>query len=164
MWSQIVVTLIVLVIATYVIQLIVPRTRGCPSRTSARWDVAPLLGFFGAILLALSLAESLRERIVEAWAWGVALGVVLSVVFWIAWNDRAPTRVWKKESALLATFRFLRSYGLIGVGVVVGLNLAARIFGPMIEVFAAGAIGVVLVAIAVRIFVGAAQPQRDRGS
>ena len=71
MWSQIVVSLFVLVIGLYAIQFFMPRARRGSSRTSVRWDVAPMLGFFGVLLLALSLMEALRRTVIESWAGGI---------------------------------------------------------------------------------------------
>jgi|GEM_PF-793706 hypothetical protein len=161
MWAQIVGALVVLVITTYVIQFFIPRSaRSNARRASARWDIAPLLGFFGALLLALSLTEALRRAVIEAWAWGSALGLVASVVFWIALGYRENVTQPRSESALRATFRIVRTYGTLVLVIVLGVYLAARVFGAVVEVFVAGAIGILIVAMAVRIFVRARQITR----
>lgn len=154
MWTQIVGGMILLIVGTYAIQLFVPRSRSNPSRTSARIDVAPALGFFGVLLIALSLTESIRRSVIEAWAWGVAIGVILGIGVWIAFGYRIDTPVQKSQSALLATFRLVRAFAMPAILVVIGIYLAVRIFGPTVEVLIANTFGVVLIVIALRIFIG----------
>lgn len=163
MWSQIVVTLIGLVIVTYVIQLFLPRSRKGQSRTSLRWDVAPMLGFFGVLLLALSLIEALRRTMIEAWGAGILLGVILGVAVWVGAQTQPPPAVQKNGSALLATFRFLRTYGIVIVVTVIGVYVAGRILGTIVEVFVSGALAILLVAIAARMFVSGMPIQEHKG-
>jgi hypothetical protein len=105
MWSQIVGILAILVVATYAIQLFLPRARGGARRTSARWDVAPVIGFFGILLLALSFTEALRRVVIEVWLVSLLLGLLLSAFLWIALGSRAPSPARARGSALLATIR-----------------------------------------------------------
>lgn len=163
MWSQIVVTLIALVIATYIIQLFLPRSRQGQSRTSLRWDVAPMLGFFGVLLLALSLIEAWRRTLIEAWGAGILLGVILGVAVWVGAQAQPLPAVQKNGSALLATFRFLRTFGVIIVVATVGIYVAGRILGPLVEVFVSGALAILLVAIAARMFAGGTPIQERKG-
>ena len=104
MWSQIVGMLIVLVVATYVIQLFLPRAHGGTGRTSARWDIAPVIGFFGILLLALSFTEALRRVVIEVWLAGVVLGLVLSAFLWIALGSCRMLR--RTHAAPLCSRRF----------------------------------------------------------
>lgn len=163
MWTQIVVTLFLLVVATYALQLFLPRSRQGQARTSARWDVAPMLGFFGVLLLALSLMEALRRTLVDAWAWGILLGLILGVAVWVGAQAQPATPIQKKGSALLATWRILRTYGIAIIAAVIGTYLAGRIFGSIVEVFVSGALGVLIIAIAVRMFAGGAPIQERKG-
>ena len=152
MWSQIVGTLAVLVVATYVIQFLLPRARGGTRRTSARWDIAPVIGFFGVLLLALSLTEALRRVVIEVWLVGIVLGLVLSAFLWIALGswEIAPTR--QRGSALLATIRLIRTFGLPVLIALIGVYLAVRFIGAVVEVFVSGLLGAAIIALAVWIF------------
>lgn len=163
MWSQIVVTLFVLVIATYALQLFLPRSRQGQARTSMRWDVAPMLGFFGVLLLALSLIEALRRALLDAWAWGILLGLILAVAVWVGAQAQLATPIQKRGSALLATWRILRTYGIVIIAVVIGTLLAGRILGSIVEVFISGVLGVLIIAIAVRMFASGAPIQEHKG-
>jgi divalent metal cation (Fe/Co/Zn/Cd) transporter len=154
MWSQVVAALLVLIVATYAVQLFLPRDKTRPGtrRNYARWDVAPLLGFIGALVLALSLTEAMRGAVIEAWAWGLGLGLAISVAFGIVliYSNNAPSQ--KNESALRATLRFVRTYGVLAIFTVIGVYLAVRIVGAALEVFVGSAVGVWLVAMAVALF------------
>jgi hypothetical protein len=160
MWSQIVGTLVVLVVATYIIQLVLPRARGGARRTSARWDVAPVIGFFGVLLLALSLTEALRRVVIEVWLVGIVLGLVLSAFLWIALGswEIAPTR--QRGSALLATIRLIRTFGLPVLIALIGVYLAVRFVGAIVEVFVSGLLGAAIVALAIWIFLVGRQTTR----
>lgn len=163
MWTQIVVTLILLIIGTYVVQFFLPRAgQSNANRANARWDVAPALGFFGALLLALSLVEAIRQSIVDMWAWGIVLGALLSVVTWVVLNYR-PAPVLPKGSALMATLRILRAYGTLIVLAVIGVYLVVRFAGSVIDVLIASALGLVIVTMALKIFVGTKQAQGNKG-
>jgi hypothetical protein len=152
MWSQIVGTLIVLVIATYAIQLFLPRGRGSTRRASARWDIAPVIGFLGILLLALSFAEAWRRGGIEVWLAGIVVGLVLGALLWIALGSRSniPTR--PSGSALIATIRLIRTFGLPVLVTIVGVYFVVRIVGAMAEVFVSGLLGAAMVAMAVWIF------------
>jgi hypothetical protein len=155
MWTQIVAGLILLIVATYAIQYFLPRRKSNSHSANARWDIAPTLGFFGMLLLVLSLTEAIRREVILAWALGIGLGVILGVGAWIALGYyRQVTLVPKKQSALLATIRMIRTFGMPVILVAIGFYLAVRVFGPSVEVFTAGAGGVVLITVALRIFVG----------
>jgi len=151
MWSQIVSALIVIIVATYALQLFVPRARAGSSATNVRWDIAPVMGFFGVLLLALSLTEAYRRSVIDAWLWGGALGslVGFGASIFVRKVRRAPQR---NESALWATIRFIRAYGTLVLIITIGIYLSVRIFGPAVEVFIAGAGGVFIVVLAFSLF------------
>jgi hypothetical protein len=152
MWSQIVGILVVLVVATYAIQLFLPRGRGGARRTSARWDVAPVIGFFGILLLALSFTEALRRVVIEVWLVSLLLGLLLSAFLWIALGSRAPNPARSRGSALLATIRLIRTFGLPVLLALIAVYLAARFVGSVVEVFISGLLGTAMIAMAVWIF------------
>ena len=154
MWTQIVGGLVLLIVGTYAIQLFLPRARGNPSRTSARLDIAPALGFFGVILIALSLTESIRRSVIEAWAIGIAVGVILGIGVWVALGYRIDAPALRKQSALLATLRLVRAFAVPTILVVIGIYLVVRIFGPTVLVVLANAMGILLIVVALRIFIG----------
>ena len=160
MWSQIVGTLVVLVVATYIIQLVLPRARGGARRTSARWDVAPVIGFFGVLLLALSLTEALRRVVIEVWLVGIVLGLVLSAFLWIALGSWEITPTRQRGSALLATIRLIRTFGLPVLIALIGVYLAVRFVGAIVEVFVSGLLGAAIVALAIWIFLVGRQTTR----
>lgn len=159
MWTQIVVTLILLIVGTYVVQFFLPRAGRASANTTARWDIAPALGFFGALLLALALVEALRQTIVAVWTGGLGLGLLLGIATWVGLRQySAPVSL--PGSALVATFRILRAYGTLLFFAAAGVYLVVRYAGSVIDVFLASALGLVIVIVALRIFVGAKQMQR----
>ncbi|MBM3130420.1 MAG: hypothetical protein FJ009_17560 [Chloroflexi bacterium] len=157
MWSQIVATLVILIVVTYVIQLFLPRARGGARRTSVRWDIAPVIGFFGVVLLALSFAEALRRILIEVWLIGLACGLVAGLFLWIALGARANELTRPRGSALGATIRALRALGLPALFAVLGVSLAARFLGAIVEVFIAGLLGALVLALAMWLFLTSAQ-------
>lgn len=165
MWTQIIGTLVTFVIATYIIQLFVPRARGNSDarRTNIKWDVAPMLGFFGVVVLGLSLVEALRQTVIESWALGLALGLVIGIVVWIGTTYLPPAAPQKNRSALFATVRFLWSYGVYLLVGVAGTYLAVRLIGATIGVLLASAAGLLLITIALKMFVGTKSVSNNRG-
>ena len=145
-----------LIVGTYAIQLFMPRARSNSSRTSARTDIAPALGFFGVLLIALSLAEAIRRTVIEAWMIGIVLGLGVGIGAWVALGYRfdAPAPVSRNQSALLATFRLVRAFAVPTIAVVIGIYLIVRIVGPIVLVLLANALGVVLIVVALKIFIG----------
>ncbi len=160
LWTRVVGALVVLIVASFAVQWVLPRgARG--SRLSARqylmWDIAPLVGFFGALLLVLSLVEGERLAMLYAWAWGGVVGVVASISLWMAsiytgGLRPAPALPAKKESVFRVAWRFIRTFGIMLVVTAVGLNIAIRLLGAVVEVFFAAAFGVLILAMALLVF------------
>ena len=136
-WGRIVGVLVVLIVITFLAQWILPRgkSKQAVRRQYLRRDVAPMLGFFGVLILGLSFAEALRREVIAAWGWGVVLGVALSFSLWVLWNynsNQPPTG--------RSLWYYIRQFGLPVVAVVIGTYLAVRVFGTMVEVFVASAL------------------------
>ncbi len=163
MWSRILGVLIVLLVVSYLVQMLFPRTRGKGRRQSSgqylMWDIAPLVGFLGAVVLALSLVEAMRQTVLVAWGGGAALGLVAGLSMWVALaytrlgsfetTTRPPA---KKRGFLAGLLHHLRTVGPpLVIGLVV-LNVAVRLVGAVLEVFLAGALGVIVVAAAIVVF------------
>jgi len=152
LWTRIVGVLVLLVAATFLVQWLVPRgsRAGIPRKQYLRWDIAPIVGFLGALLLALSFALAATGRVIEPWAWGAAFGLLISAGAWalISYRrnrtDRGKASVWQS----------IQRYGTLVIAAVIGLYLAVRVFGAALEVFAAAALGTFAIAGAVAIFVG----------
>lgn len=152
MWAQIVGTLVVLIVATYALQLVLPSARGGARRARARGDVAPVIGFFGILLLALSFAEAFRRVEIEVWLAGIVFGLILGAFFWLALGSRSTSPTRARGSALLATIRLIRTFGLPVVIAIVGVYFVGRFVGAVVEVFVSGLLGATVVAMAVWIF------------
>src|SRR5574341_229523 len=123
MWLRVIAAVALLFVAAFVIQILISRSRArnFSSRQYAMWDVAPVAGFLGAVLLALSFAEAARREVIEAWRWGIAFGLILSGGVGAAavyrWNHRAPKIADPaipsgKETTARAILGFVRTYGL----------------------------------------------------
>ncbi len=158
MWTRIVGGLVVLIVLSFAVQWVLPqnmRTRKGPARQYLKWDIAPLLGFFGLLLLGLSLVEAFRSDTVIAWGSGDVLGLIAGIVLWTAllyaWRQPMPP-IRKRESSLRLAWRIVRTYGIVFLFALLALNIAIRMIGSMVEVFVAGAAGVFIMAIAVVIF------------
>ncbi len=154
MWERIVGLLVVLIILSFAIQWALPRkTRGrkIDSRRYWRWDIAPIIGFFGLVLLALAFVEAFRQTVLTAWAVGSGAGLLAGASLWLAWRPLRQNS--KREAAWRVAWRFIRTYGLVFVVVLLGLNIGVRFLGAALEVFVAAAAGIVLLATAMLVFV-----------
>lgn len=149
MWTHIVATLVLLIVATWVIEWFLARrhARKTPARNVVTRDVAPVVGFLGVILLALSLAEAARSAVLAAWGWGIALGVIASAYAVLA--VRATVAAQPTQSPARAAWRLLRTRGVALLLALAGVYLAVRVVGAALEVLLAGALGVMVVAMAV---------------
>lgn len=157
MWTRVFAALVLLLIASFAIQALIPRrarARKMAPRLYMQWDVAPVIGFFGAILLALSFAEAVRREVIAAWGWGSASGLIASASVWAAlvYRQSHPARNAQRETTGPAAWRLVRRYGAVLLFAVLGLYLAVRLFGAALEVFIAGALGVLVIAMAVAVF------------
>ncbi len=160
MWTRIVGGLVLLIAASFGAQWLLPGTRGENARSKqyVRWDIAPIFGFLGLLLVVLAFLEALRGAILLAWAIGSAFGLVLGLGMWFAlvyWWNQPATPVQKKESSLRLALRFVRTYGILFLLAIFGLNIAVRLLGAAIEVFAGGALGIFIIATAAAVFIRA---------
>ncbi len=165
MWTRIVGGMVVLLVASFAVQWVLPRSmraRRPASRQYLKKDVAPVLGFFGLLLVVLSLIQAVRNGMLIAWGSGGGLGLVASVVLWVAlvylWGQPEPP-VRKKESSIRVALRIIRSFGLPFILCLLVVNIAVRVLGIVAEIFLAGAFGIFIVAIAVAVYFAAAQRQ-----
>ena len=151
-WTRIVGALALLIAVTYLIQWLMPRgkSKGVPRRQYLRWDIAPTVGFFGAVLLALSFAQAATSQAIQPWAWGAAFGLVFSASAWV-WSAYRRQRAAPER---FSVWRSAQRYGTLVIATVIGLYVAVRVFGAPLEVFAAAALGVFVVALAAAMFVG----------
>ncbi|MDE3088350.1 MAG: hypothetical protein KGJ80_03040 [Chloroflexota bacterium] len=149
-WTRIVGVLGALVIATYLIQWLVPRrqTQESLRLSFLRWDIAPVVAFFGVLVLALSLAEAARQDVIAQWGAGIALGFIVSAGAW------ALTRYRRNAARPKGAWQYLRQYGALGPASALVLYLSVRVLGAALEVFIAGAIGMIVIAIAAAVFFG----------
>ncbi len=168
MWTRIVGVLLVLILITFAIQWMVPRSaRG--NRIGARhyliWDVGPLVAFVSVVLLVLSLIEAARQGYVWAWGWGSALGLVASVAVWLAaahaWRMRPITP--RREPVWRLAWRVIRTFGPVLIVGLVALNLLTRWLGSIVEVFVAGAFGACVAIITVLLLVDALRQNASVG-
>jgi hypothetical protein len=130
-------------------------SRGQKTTQSAarQWELAPIIGFLGAVLLAIGFVEAARREVVEAWRWGIAFGILLSVCFGLAILYRANRVVaGVNSSGLRAWLRLAQTYGLVLLIAIFGVIIAVRVIGALLEVFIASALGTLVIAIAVGFF------------
>lgn len=126
--------------------------RRFPNRPSIFSELAPVIGFIGAILLALAFVEAARREVMAAWNWGIGLGLVLAVVGGVIWLMTADVRRGVRESSWRAWIRVVRTYGIVVLIGVLGVIIAVRVIGALLEVFIASALGVLAIGIAAAIF------------
>jgi len=151
-WTNIVGGLVLLIVATYVIQWLVPssRSKGTRRRQYLRWDIAPIIGFFGVLLLGLSFAEAARLGVIASWGWGILLGLLISAGVWWLLSFR-QNRAARRQ---VSVWQILRRYGTPVIAAAIGMYLAVRVFGAALEVSVAAALGLLVIAAAVALFVG----------
>jgi hypothetical protein len=158
-WLRIVGALVLLILATYLVRWLVPR-RGAPVNRHqfVRWDLAPIVGFFGTLLLALSFALAVQNDAVAPWGWGFAFGFVVSALGWMLGIYRPNGHRRKRAGVGLGVKRLVPP----ALVLLIGLYLAVRVLGAALEVFAAAAFGVGVLALAVTLFVGS-KPEITEG-
>ena len=163
MWTRIVGGMVVLLVALFAVQWVIPRSmraRRPESRQYLKKDVAPVLGFLGLLLLGLSLAETVRNGMWIVWGSGGGLGLVAGLALWIAlahlWGQPEPPAR-KRESSIRVALRMIRTFAVPFVLGLLVMNIALRVWGDVAQVFLAGAFGIFIVAIAVAVYFAAAQ-------
>ena len=144
-----------LFLALYIFQYFFFRNRARGNLKPARWDIAPVVGFLGAVLLALSFIEALRSNVMESWRWGLALGLIVSASIGVSviygWKRPAPSR----EPVLRAAWQLVRAFTLPLVIALFGIVISVRIIGAVLEVFLASALAIVMITLAVSMFANA---------
>jgi hypothetical protein len=149
-WTRIVGALVLLIGISFLAQWLLPRrTTGTTRRKYLRWDIAPIIAFFGALLLALSFAEAARGELIAPWGWGIAFGLLVSLAGWAMLGYRRSRAARPPASA----WSLLQRFGTLLLAAVLGLYLSIRVFGTALEVFVAAALGILIVASAVAMFV-----------
>lgn len=122
-------------------------------RRSILWDIAPVIGFAGAILVSLAFVEAVRRGVIEAFRWGSGFGVVLllglALLVWLQTN--APSG--GGASGLRTAARIAQTFGIVLLFGILGVVIAVRIIGALLEVFIASALGVLAVGAVLGFFV-----------
>ena len=140
------------VIAVLALDYFFLRQRG-GNRRNILWEIAPVIGFIGAILLGLAFIEALRREVMDAWRWGVGLGLALAFISAVIWWARAGAQRGTRVTGWRAWLRLAQTYGIVVLGGVLGVVLAVRVIGALLEVFIASAVGVLALALALGIFI-----------
>ncbi len=152
MWNQIINLFLILIAATFIVQFFLPRpAQPSPRRTNLQWDIAPLIAFFGVLLVGLAFVESLRQHVIEAWALGSGIGVLGAISVGIARATRQES-VAPPKSSWRTILQTMRTVGVSVAVVALSAYLAIRFFGAAVEVFLAGAFGIVLIGIGILVF------------
>lgn len=155
-WTRIVGGLVFLVVVSYVVQWFLPkqpRARRMNPRQFARWDIAPLLGFFGVLLLLLSGVQAAQQADLSAWLWGIGAGALIGVFGWIALAQTARSTTTRAQPSMLRIALWLvRTYGLFFLIAFLALNLAVRWLGAALELFMAGGLGAIILIGALALF------------
>ena len=164
MWTNIVGGMVLLIIASYVIQyFLLGTTKSKSSRSRTHWDVPPIVGFFGLLLLGLSFVQALRLIVIEAWGLGIGLGIIISVSLWFVRVNHSGSAVQPRLSRLRGMIRFIRTFGVLLLVLLLAIYLAVRVVGAVVEVFIAGALGMLVLAIAVLMFAEAVRGTMEKG-
>jgi hypothetical protein len=152
LWAQIVGALVLLIVLSYLIQWLLPRgkSKAMARRRYLRWDVAPLVAFFGAVLLLLSFAQAVEANDMLQWGGGAVFGLIVSGGGWTLGIYRSNPVAGKRPGLL----QIVRRYGTPVIGASIGLYLAIRFFGAPVQVLVAGMLGVCAIIFALVIFTG----------
>ncbi len=138
-------------LSLFALDWFLPRSRQSPSRS---WDIAPIIGFLGVVLLGLGFVEASRRLVVDAWGWGIAFGLLLSVCVALAILYRAHRELSaNRGTGLRYWLRVVQTYGLVLLIALFGVMIAVRVIGALLEVFIASALGTLVIAIAMVVFV-----------
>jgi hypothetical protein len=152
LWTQIVGGLALLIVLLYLIQWLLPRgkSKAMARQRYLRWDVAPLVGFIGAVLLVLSFAQAVGANDMLQWGGGAVFGLVVSGGAWMRGLYRSNPATGKR----LGVVQTVRRYGTPVIGLALGLYIAVRIFGAPLQVLVAGTLGACALVFALALFTG----------
>jgi hypothetical protein len=139
MFSQLLTAVGILLIAIFALDYIFLRRF---TKRSILQDIAPVIGFIGAILVALALVEALRRGVIEAWRWGGALGLLLLLGLALVTRTRTNAPARQGESGWRAAVRIAQTFGIVLLVGLLGVVIAVRVVGALLEVFLASALGV----------------------
>jgi hypothetical protein len=143
----------IILIAIIALGWLVPRERKSQQSLGRPWEIAPIIGFLGAVLLAIGFVEADRRLVVESWRWGVVFGILLSVCFGLFMLYRANRIIADpNETGWRAWLRVAQSYGLFLLIAILSVIIAVRVVGPLLEVFIAGALGTLVIVLAAGVF------------
>ena len=152
MWGQIVAALAILIALSWALEKLLWRNRPRPAR-SRDWgrEFAPLVGFVGILLVALSLVEAFRRVAFEPWLGGVVFGGIVVAI-------AAATGVFGQSISARGVLSAARAAGLALIFTIIGIYFAVRVIGALAQVFIESALSVFALGAAVGLFLRA----RDR--
>jgi hypothetical protein len=163
-WTRIVEGMVVILLLSFVVQWALPRNmrnRKPAARQYLQKDIVPLLVFFGLLVLGLSFFQAVTSGMILAWGWGSGVGVVADIALWItlAYLAAQPAPVERARGSIFQrAWRALITYGIVVVVGLLLMNLAVRAMGPIATMFLSGAIGIVILGVAVAVYTGARTP------
>ncbi len=143
----------VLLISIFVLDWFVIKGQRSERSSARSWDVAPIIGFLGAVLLVLGFVEATRREVLDAWRWGIAFGFLLTACAGLAMVYRANRPIVTKKTGWRAWLAIIKTYGLVVLLALLGVIIAVRVIGALLEVFVAAALGTLVIAIAIVIVV-----------
>ena len=152
LWTQIVGGLVLLIVLSYLIQWLLPhgKSKAAARQRYLRWDVAPLVGFIGAVLLVLSFAQAVQANDYVQWGGGAVFGLIVSGGAWMRGLYRSNPATGKRPGVLQTA----RRYGMPAIGLAIGLYFAVRFFGAPVQVLVAGTLGACALVFALALFTG----------
>jgi hypothetical protein len=151
MFSQLITVVGIILIAIFALDYVF--LRRFAKRRSLLVDLAPVLGFIGAVLIALAFVEAARRGVVGAWQWGIASGLLLLLGLGLADWVRSNMQVRKGESGFRIAMRIVQTFGFVLLIGLLGVLIAVRVIGALVEVFIASALGVFALGAVIGYFV-----------
>lgn len=157
MWGQIVAAFAILIAASYVVEKIFfrNRTRAARPKNYLSRDVAPLIAFAGILLIVLSFVEALRRVALEPWLLGIAFGVIVCAIALAA-------GILRQDVSVRGAFSWLRAYGIALFFALIGIYLAVRVIGTLLQVFVEGAFSIFVIGIALALFARTRAREHDQ--